>query len=246
MRASAPSPQAVILAGGLGTRMRPRTERTPKFLLPVAGRPFGAWLLERLAAAGFGEVVLCVGHLGGAIRSAMGDRFAGLPLRYVDDGPELLGTAGALRRALPCLAPEFLMTYGDSYLPFDYLAPLRDLGAHPEALGTMAVYRNEGRLDASNAAISGDLVARYDKRRAGEPPDPALDHIDYGATALRREVIAALPPGAPLGFEVVQRDLAARGLLRALVAAERFYEIGSEEGLRDLEAALAGASEVRR
>lgn len=242
MRADVSPPQAVILAGGLGTRMRPRTERTPKFLLPVAGRPFGAWLLERLAAAGFAEVVLCVGHLGDAIRQAMGDRFAGLPLHYADDGPDLLGTAGALRRALPQLAPVFLMTYGDSYLPFDYLAPLRDLCTHPGALGTMAVYRNEGRFDASNAAISGDLVVRYEKRRAGAPPDPALDHIDYGATALRREVVEALPADAPLGFEVVQRDLAARGRLRAFAVAARFYEIGSEQGLRDLEAALATAA----
>ncbi|WP_437300782.1 nucleotidyltransferase family protein [Sorangium sp. So ce426] len=242
MRADASPPQAVILAGGLGTRMRPRTERTPKFLLPVAGRPFGAWLLERLAAAGFGEVVLCVGHLGDAVRRAMGDRFAGLPLHYADDGPDLLGTAGALRRALPRLAPVFLMTYGDSYLPFDYLAPLRDLRTHPGALGTMAVYRNEGRFEASNAAVSGDLVVRYEKRRAGAPPDPALDHIDYGATALRREVVEALPADAPLGFEVVQRDLAARGLLRAFAVAARFHEIGSEQGLRDLEAALATAA----
>ncbi|CAN93905.1 MULTISPECIES: nucleotidyltransferase family protein [Sorangium] len=247
MRADASPPQAVILAGGLGTRMRPRTERTPKFLLPVAGRPFGAWLLERLAAAGFGEVVLCVGHLGDAVRRAMGDRFAGLPLHYADDGPDLLGTAGALRRALPQLAPMFLMTYGDSYLPFDYLAPLRDLRTHPGALGTMAVYRNEGRFDASNAAVSGDLVVRYEKRRSGAPPDPALDHIDYGATALRREVVEALPADAPLGFEVVQRDLAARGLLRAFAVAARFHEIGSEQGLRDLEAALttAAATEER-
>ncbi|WP_437840949.1 NTP transferase domain-containing protein [Sorangium sp. So ce1153] len=246
MRADASPPQAVILAGGLGTRMRPRTERTPKFLLPVAGRPFGAWLLERLATAGFGEVVLCVGHLGDAVRGAMGDRFAGLPLRYADDGPALLGTAGALRRALPHLAPVFLMTYGDSYLPFDYMAPLRDLCAHPEALGAMAVYRNEGRLDASNTAVSGDLVARYEKRRAGAPPDPELDHIDYGATALRREVVAGLPADTPLGFDVVQRDLAARGRLRALPVAERFYEIGSEQGLRDVEAALSAAVEARR
>jgi NDP-sugar pyrophosphorylase family protein len=218
--------------------MWPRTERTPKFLLPVAGRPFGALLLERLAAAGFGEALLCVGHLGGAIRDAVGERSAGLRVRYADDGPALLGTAGALRRALPLLDPEFLVTYGDSYLPFDYLSPLRDLRAHPEALGTMAVYRNEDRLDASNTAISGDRVVRYEKRSVREPPDPDLDHIDYGATALRREVIEALPEGVPAGLDAVQRDLAARGRLRALVAADRFYEIGSEAGLRDLEAAL--------
>jgi NDP-sugar pyrophosphorylase family protein len=235
----APPPlQTVILAGGLGTRMGPRTERTPKFLLPVAGRPFGAWLLERLAAAGFGEALLCVGHLGGAIREAVGEGFAGLRVRYAEDGPALLGTAGALRRALPLLESTFLVTYGDSYLPFDYLSPLGDLRAHPEALGAMAVYRNRDRLDASNTSISGDRVVRYEKRSVRAPRDPALDHIDYGAMALRREVIEALPEGAPSGLDAVQRDLAARGLLRAVVAERRFYEIGSEAGLRDLEAAL--------
>ena len=242
MPAAPPLHQVVILAGGLGTRMRPRTDRLPKLLLPVAGRPFGAWLLERLAGAGFDEALLCVGHLGEAIRAALGDRFAGLPLRYADDGPALLGTAGALRRALPCLAPAFVVTYGDSYLPFDYLAPLRDLEGHPGALGTMAVYRNEGRLDASNTAISGERVLRYEKRRVNEPRDPDLDHIDYGAMALRREVIGALPGGVAIGLDTVQRDLAVRGQLRALVARERFYEVGSEAGLRDLEEALRGGA----
>ena len=134
--------QAVILAGGLGTRMLPRTERVPKILLPVAGRPFAAWLLERLAAAGFTEALLCVAHLGDAVRSEVGDgRAYGIRVRYADEGPTLLGTAGALRRALPDLAESFLVTYGDSFLPFDYAAPLEDLAAHAEAAGTMAVFR---------------------------------------------------------------------------------------------------------
>ncbi|EYF07877.1 NTP transferase domain-containing protein [Chondromyces apiculatus] len=242
MPSTALPPQAAILAGGLGTRMHPRTASIPKFLLGVAGRPFGAWLLDRLAAAGFGEALICIGHLGSAVQEAMGDRWGSLRLRYADEGPSLLGTAGALRRALPHLSPTFLVTYGDSYLPFDYLAPLRDLEAHPEALGTMAVYRNQDRLDASNTAIQGALVARYRKRKLGDPVDPGLDHIDYGAMALRREVIAALPEGAVVGLEVVQADLAARGCLRALPVMERFHEVGSEAGLRDLEALLSGSA----
>src|SRR5690242_12333754 len=97
--------QAVNLAGGLATRMRPRTLTTPKFLLPVANRPFGAFLLERLASAGYDAVVLCVAHLGEQIREFVGDgaRF-GLSVRYADEGPNLLGTAGAIRAALADLA----------------------------------------------------------------------------------------------------------------------------------------------
>jgi NDP-sugar pyrophosphorylase family protein len=230
----------VILAGGLGQRMLPRTERVPKILLPVAGRPFAAWLLERLAAAGFGEALLAIGHLGGEVRSAVGDGAAfGLHVRYAEDGERLLGTAGALRRALPELEPTFLVTYGDSFLPFDYEGPLRDLRAHPEAMGTMAVFRNDDRFDRSNTAVAGDLVVRYDKRPRDAAPDADLRYIDYGATALRREVVAALPEGVPWDLSAVQRALAARGVLRAFPAERRFFEIGSEQGLADLEAELS-------
>ena len=231
--------QAVVLAGGLATRMLPRTEQVPKLLLPVAGRPFAAWLLERIAASGYGRVLLCVGHLGDMIRRAVGDGSAfGLAVTYADEGDARLGTAGALRRALGELDPTFLVTYGDSYLPFDYKAPLVDLAAHPGSLGTLAVYRNEDRFDASNCEVRGDQVVRYEKRRAGDPRAPGVDHVDYGAIALRREVIAALPAGVVLGLDAVQRQLAAAGQLRALTAPDRFFEIGSEAGLADLEREL--------
>lgn len=228
--------QAVVLAGGLATRMLPRTRDVPKYLLEVAGRPFAFWQLELLARAGFDRVLLCVAHLGDRIRDVVGDgRAFGLAIAYADEGPALLGTAGAIRAAAHELDETFLVTYGDSYLPFDYAAPLDDLRAHPDALGTMAVYANRGRFDASNCAIEGELVTRYEKRSA---PDPALDHIDYGATALRREVILALPEGAAAGLDSIQRDLAARGRLRAFVAEDRFYEIGSEQGLEELDRVL--------
>jgi MurNAc alpha-1-phosphate uridylyltransferase len=129
--------------------------------------------------------------------------------------------------------------YGDSYLPFDYRAPLVDLRAHPEALGTMAVFANDDRFDRSNTAVSGDRVVRYEKRPRDAPADPELRHIDYGATALRREVVAAIPEGEARDLSAVQRALAEQGRLRAFAAERRFFEIGSERGLADLEAELA-------
>ncbi len=224
-----------MLAGGLGTRLLPRTERVPKSLIEVAGRPFIDRQLRRLSAAGFARVLLCVGHLGERIVAHVGNgaRF-GLAVTYAHDGDQLRGTAGALRQALAHLAPTFLVTYGDSCLPFDYAAPLRDLEAHPEALGTMSVFPNAGQWDKSNTAIRGDRVVRYEKGTR----DPACDHIDYGALALRREVIAELEGGAPCGLDSVQTRLAATGQLRAVVAPERFYEIGSDRGLEELDAAL--------
>lgn len=236
------SDQVVILAGGLGTRMLPRTEVVPKILLPVAGRPFAAWLLERLAASGLTDVVLCIGHLGADVKRALGDGSAfGVRLRYVEDGDRLMGTAGAIRRAIDLLDGTFLVTYGDSYLPFDYRDVLLDLRAHPEASGTMSVFRNDDRFDRSNTQVGGahgDIVVRYDKQPRDAPRDPALDHIDYGAIALRRSVIEALCEDEVVDLAVLQRVLAMGGSLRAYPAKHRFFEIGSPEGLADLEAHL--------
>lgn len=238
--------QAVILAGGLATRMRPRTLQTPKFLLEVGGRPFAAWLLEKLASCGFDQVLLCIGHLGSMIRDYVGDGSGfGLTVRYSDEGETLLGTAGALRKAIDLLEASFLVTYGDSYLPFDYRAPLALLREHDDADGVMAVHRNEGRWDTSNTILRvderGELwVERYEKdKTAWAAIGKSPDYIDYGAMALRREVIEKLPPGRFCGLDEVQRELASAGRLRAYVAPERFYEIGSEAGLAELETKLS-------
>jgi MurNAc alpha-1-phosphate uridylyltransferase len=231
--------QAVVLAGGLATRMRPRTLTVPKAMLEVAGRPFVDWQLERLATCGIRDVVFCVAFLAEQIQEHVGDgsRF-GVRVRYADEGEKLLGTAGAIRAALDQhpLEPTFLVTYGDSYLPFDYAEPLRILAAHDDCDGVMSAYKNEGAWDASNTQVSGDgtWILRYEKG----VKDPALDHIDYGATALRRSIIEALPLGTPHGLDAIQRDLAARKRLRACVARERFFEIGSPEGLADLDTHL--------
>jgi len=228
--------QAVVLAGGLATRMRPRTLTVPKSMLEVAGRPFVEWQLELLASCGIRDVVMCVAHLAEPIEAHVGDGARwGVRVRWAHEGPKLLGTAGAIRAALELLEPSFLVTYGDSYLPFDYAEPLRILAAHEDCDGVMAVYRNEGKWDTSNVILSPDgaWVERYDKA----DKTPAFDHIDYGATALRREVIARLPApgGQPLGLDAVQRDLARAQRLRACLARERFFEIGSPEGLAELD-----------
>ncbi len=230
---SEPSMQAVVLAGGLGTRMHPHTEKVPKSMLEVGGRPFIDWQLELLARSGLRDVVLCVAHLGELIRDHVGDgaRY-GLSVRYAVEEPgRLLGTAGALRAAIGLLAPCFLVTYGDSYLRFDYGEPLRMLEQHADCDGVMAIYRNQGALEPSNVATDGSWVLRYKKNAT----EPEVDHVDYGATALRREVVEALTAGSAIGLDRVQEALASRGRLRALVVHDRFFEIGSPAGRADLE-----------
>jgi NDP-sugar pyrophosphorylase family protein len=217
--------------------MRPHTLTTPKSMLEVAGRPFVDWQLERLRSQGFDRVVLCIAHLGEQIEAHVGDGSRwGLRVEYSKEGPTLLGTGGALRAALPLLEPDLLVTYGDSFLPFDYSAPLRELRAHADCDGVMSVFKNEGKWDPSNVVTDGEWVVAYEKGTK----DPRFDHIDYGAIALRRSVVEAMPEGVAFGLDGVQRDLAARRRLRAHVARERFFEIGSPEGLETLDRLLRG------
>src|SRR5215469_7624199 len=144
--------QVAILAGGLGTRVAALAPSVPKALIPVAGEPFAAHQLSLLSRGGIRRVVYCIGHRGDAIRDfvGQGDRW-GLEVSYVEDGDTLLGTAGALRRALDAgaLDPAFFVLYGDSYLPIDYQAAW-DAFVQAGTPALLTVFRNEGRWDTSN------------------------------------------------------------------------------------------------
>lgn len=231
--------QAVVLCGGLATRMLPATEHVPKILLPVAGEPFLHLLAERLVASWFDHVLLLAGHLADQVEreaARLGPSFDSCRFEVVRDGDRLLGTAGALANVRDRLDEQFLVTYGDSYLTFDYAAPLMGLRNAPQALGCMAVWKNEDRLEPSNAAVEGRKVVRYDKTRA--PGAPALDHIDYGAIALRRSALDGVSTAEPSALDALSARLAGDGSLAAYVVTTRFYEIGSPQGLADLEALL--------
>lgn len=231
-----------ILAGGLATRLRPLTEKIPKALVEVAGRPFIAWQLELLARHGVKEVLLCVGYLGHLLEEELGDgQQFGLHVGYQHDGEKLLGTGGAIKRALPRLGPAFQVLYGDSYLPINYA----EVGAkflETGQPGLMTVYRNEGKWDTSNVEFDPATaqIQRYDKNTR----TPAMRYIDYGLSAFRQEAFA--PYGGPSGSEPfdlaqVQHDLAASGHLAGYEARRRFYEMGSHEGLEELRQLLATA-----
>src|ERR1035441_4421082 len=219
-----------ILAGGLATRLRPVTETVPKALIEVAGEPFPAHQLRLLRRPGFERVVLLGGYLGGRIEAFAGaGRAFGLRVEYAFDGPQLLGTGGALGRALPLLCDAFAAIYGDSYLPCDYRAAL---GAFTESgkLGLMTVHRNEGQWDTSNVEFTGGRILAYD--RANRPP--AMRHIDYGLGAFQRVAFDEVPAGRPYDLAEVYQGLLRRGELAAWESPERFYEIGSVEGMGDL------------
>lgn len=227
--------QCVVLAGGLAERMRPLTERIPKSLLPVGPHPFVHYQLQWLASQGVTEVVLCVGYLGEQIRDYVGDGARwNLSVRYVDEGPELRGTGGALRLAAErgALQERFLLTYGDSFLPVDFRAVWKSFTErNVDAL--MTVYRNQGRWDSSNACFSNGCVTLYDKSRQARQNTP-FEFIDYGLSALKREVILSQVPSATkYDLATLFHQLSVDGRLAGYEITTRFYEIGSREGLTD-------------
>ena len=229
-----------ILAGGLATRLRPLTERVPKVLLPVAGKPFLAHQLALLQPQGIARVVLCVGYLGEMIEREFGDgRDWGLKLEYSFDGPTLLGTGGALQKALPLLGEKFFVLYGDSYLPIDF-GPVAECFARSGKLGLMTVFKNQNRFDTSNVWFKDGQIQLYDKKNRL----PQMEHIDYGLSLLTAEAFRNYPPGIALDLATVLQDLVQQQQLAGFEVKERFYEIGSPAGLAELESLLAGRRSV--
>jgi NDP-sugar pyrophosphorylase family protein len=224
-----------ILAGGLATRLRPITEKIPKSLVPVAGRPFLAHQLEMLHDRGIRRAVLCIGYLGEMIERDFGDgRDYGIHLEYSFDGPKLLGTGGALKRALPKLGPEFFVLYGDSYLPIEY-RPVAETFYRSGQPGLMTVYRNEGLYDTSNVVFRDGAIAVYDKKLRL----PEMRHIDYGLSLFKAPVFDAYAADQPFDLAEVMGRLVREQHLAGYEVAERFYEIGSPAGLAELETLLS-------
>jgi NDP-sugar pyrophosphorylase family protein len=222
-----------ILAGGLATRLGDLTKSAPKSLLPVAGEPFIHHQLRLLQQNGVRDVVVCAGHLGEQIEAVVGDgaRF-GLTVRWSCDGPTLLGTGGALRKALPFLGTRFMVIYGDSYLDTNYMeVQAAFLNSGKKAL--MAVYRNEGKYDICNAVFEKDMVTIYNKRMKSTN----MHWIDYGLSYLYADVIKEWP-SENFDLSDLYASLAQNGNLAGYEIKSRFYEIGSISGIEDLNALL--------
>jgi len=222
-----------ILAGGLATRLRPITEKIPKSLVPVAGRPFLAHQLELLYDRGIRRAVLCIGYLGEMIQAEFGNEAFGIQLEYSFDGEKLLGTGGALKRALPKLGPEFFVLYGDSYLPIEY-GPVADFFQQSGKLGCMTVYNNEGKYDTSNVVFADGEIVYYDKKLKVRE----MQYIDYGLSLFKSSVFNDYAADQVFDLAEVMGKLVREKQLAGYEVLQRFYEMGSPTGLAELEALL--------
>jgi NDP-sugar pyrophosphorylase family protein len=230
-----PAPVA-ILAGGLATRLRPITERIPKALVTIAGKPFLAHQLAYLQSQGISRVVLCVGHLGEMISEEFGDgRNYGIEIEYSFDGPVLLGTGGAIRQAAPLLGNSFFVMYGDSYLPIDFESVWQRFQESGQP-GLMTVFPNYGRWEVSNVWFEHGEIKKYSKKALAHE----MQFVDYGLSVFRAEVFHKIESGKPYDLADLMSALAERGEMAGYVAEERFYEIGSHSGLAELNTYLSG------
>jgi MurNAc alpha-1-phosphate uridylyltransferase len=222
-------PPIAVLAGGLATRMRPLTAQMPKALLEVAGEPFIAHQLKLFAREGIRDVKLLVGYCWEQIELFVGDgnRF-GVQVDYIVDGPILLGTGGAIRRALDRLGPEFLVTYCDSWLDAPY-APVVEAFHASGRPALMCVFRNENRWDASNVQFANGVIRCYSKKVRL----PEMHHIDWGLGMLKASAVATRPIKEPWDLAALYEELATSGRLAGYEMMRRFYEIGSFGGLAE-------------
>lgn len=218
-----------ILAGGLATRLRPITETIPKALVDVAGKPFVAHQLEYLHAQGVRSVVLCVGHLGEMIQNLVGTGTGfGLHVSYSFDGSKLLGTGGALKKALPLLSDFFFVLYGDSYLPINF-SEVQDGYVRSGQPALMTVLNNADRWDKSNVLFTDGRIVEYNKRT----PRSDMTHIDYGLGLVSASVFNPYPSNSAFDLADVYQNLARTHQLAGMEVRQRFYEIGSHDGLRE-------------
>ena len=230
-------PPVVILAGGIATRLRPMTETIPKSLLQVAGEPFIAHQLRLLRTNGIKKVVICSGYLGGQIEKfvATGARFD-LSVTFSADGEKLLGTGGAVKKALALLDEEFFVMYGDSYLTVDFKS-VYDYFLTTPSLALMTVLKNHNAWDKSNIVFKDNQIITYDKKNKVD----GMDYIDYGLGILKKSAFDAMASKEVFDLSQLYQDIIAKKQMSGYVVSERFYEIGSLNGLAETQEYILNA-----
>jgi len=224
-------PSAVIIAGGVATRLRPITEKIPKAMLPVAGKPFIAHQLLLLRKNDIKKAVICSGYLSKQIEDFVGDgsKFD-LSVTFSTDGEKLLGTGGAVKKALPMLGDVFFVMYGDSYLTVNFEAVYNYFLAR-QVTGLMTIFRNSDAWDKSNIVLKDGKIVNYDKNSKTKE----MEYIDYGLGILKKSAFDAMSGREVFDLSELYRDIISKDQMYGYEVAERFYEIGSLSGLADTE-----------
>jgi len=221
----------VILAGGLATRLYPLTDTVPKALIQVAGKPFIFHQLEYLKSQNVTDVVICIGYLGEKIKELVGNgNIFGINIDYSDDGKKLLGTGGALKKALRLLDESFFVLYGDTFLPINFNMVMNAY-LKKEKSALMAVFHNVNKWDRSNVLFLGGKLVEYNKHT----PKPEMNHIDYGLSVISSKIFDKYAIDTKFDLSDLFTELSKAGELAGYEVKERFYEIGTHLSLKETE-----------
>jgi len=217
-----------ILAGGLGKRLGQKTINKAKVLIDVAGKPFISRQLNYLRDQGIKDIVICIAYLGEQIKDYIGNGSKyNLKIFYSDDGDQLLGTGGSVKKACRILGENFFILYGDSFLPIDFSLVEKSYFQQKKP-ALMTVLKNEGHWDKSNAYFK-DKCVEYNKKN----PQKNMHYIDYGLNVVKNSIFYNFPSNKAFDLADVFEDLSSKNLLAGLEIYDRFYEIGSINGLND-------------
>jgi len=206
-------------------------------LVQIQGRHFLEYQLEFLKRGGVEDIVLCIGHMGEQIEQCFGDgRKYGVSIKYSHED-KLLGTAGALKKAEALLDDTFFTMFGDSFVSLDFGRVMSHFCSRNK-LALMAVYRNHDRYDRSNTEIRGDLVKRFSKKEKTHD----MVYVEYGVDVFRKEVLDMVPANEFYSLDDLFPRLIEQQELLAFEVNERFYEIGSLQGLKEFEQLVKGGA----
>ena len=220
----------LILCGGLATRLQPITKTIPKSLVMVNNKPMLQYQLDMLQKQGIRHVVLCVGYLGEMIQDTFGDKYRDILLEYSFDGPKLIGTGGAIKKAYSKLSDTFFVLYGDSYLPVEY-KPILEYFHTTNKEGLMTLFKNDNLYDTSNVVFKDNQIICYDKKNKTTD----MNYIDYGLSIFNVSVFKTYPADCSFDLSQVMVNLVNNKQLAGYEVFNRFYEMGSINGLNELE-----------
>ena len=225
--------KAFILAAGRGERMRPLTDHTPKPLLPAGGKPLIVWHLERLAAAGFKEIVVNHAHLGSQIEAALGDGAQwGLHIQYSPEPPGALETAGGIAAALPLLGKEpFLVVNGDVYCDIDFGRFLKSTADAHLVMVPNPAHHNSGDFSLDGARVvyaNGEQTFTYS-----------------GVAVFTPSFFAEVKPGSIMKLRPLLDAAIAAGTLPGERHTGRWVDVGTPQRLAELDQELRDA-ELRK
>jgi NDP-sugar pyrophosphorylase family protein len=232
--------EVLILAGGLAKRLQPYTDKIPKALVNVAGKPFIFHQLDNLLNQGVKKVILCVGHYGQMIEEEVRSKYKDkIEIYYSYDGESLLGTGGAVQKALNMISEEFFfVTYGDSYL-LESMSEIYKAFNSKKSDALLVVYKNNNKWDESNCIFNGQKIVLYDKINRNS----SMNYIDYGISIFKKINFKNYLDKKSFDLGEVMHDLSLTSKLSGFEARSRFYEIGSHIGYQELNQYLGGFSD---